>query len=64
MNPRTKRLLTEAILTVEELSHYTGIKASTVQQRAARGRIHYVKKGNQLLFDKRDFQPQSRTRTD
>ena len=57
MNIKTKQLLTEMLLTVEELSAYTGIKRKTLLQQAYRGTIDYVKKGNQLLFDKRDFLP-------
>ena len=55
MNHKTKQMLTERLLTVEELSALTGIKRITLLQRAHRGRIDYVKKGNQLIFDKRDF---------
>lgn len=57
MSPQTKKLVTEKVLTVEELSAFTGIKRSTLLQQAHRGKIDYVKKGNQLLFDKRDFRP-------
>ena len=57
MHPKTKQLLTEMLLTVEELSAYTGIKRSALLQQVYRGKIDFVKKGNQLLFDKRDFLP-------
>jgi hypothetical protein len=57
MRKRTRLLLTETILTVHELSRYTGIKPAALKQQAARGRIPYIKKGVQLLFDRRDFKP-------
>ena len=57
MNAQTRRYLTETWLTVEELSALTGIKRQTLLSQAHRGKIEYVKKGNQLLFYKPDFQP-------
>lgn len=55
MQKNIKHLLNETLLTVEELSAYTGTKRSTLLQQAHRNKIDYVKKGNQLIFDKRDF---------
>lgn len=61
MNPRIKTTLTTRFLTVDELSAHTGLKRNTLLQQAYRGKIDYVKKGNQLIFDKRDFKPKGGT---
>ncbi len=55
MHRSTKYLLINTLLTVEELSKYLGVKPATIKQWAYRGKIDFIKKGNQLLFDKRDY---------
>ncbi len=57
MNKHIKQHFEETWLTTKELAEYTGLKETTIKQRAARHKIDCVLKGRTWLFYKLDFQP-------
>jgi hypothetical protein len=60
MHYRTKTLLTNTILTTEELAALTGWSIAKIRQDYHRGKLDAVLKGNVLLFDQRDIRPGAR----
>jgi len=61
MNTRTRRFLLETLLTTRELSALIGIPEVTLKKRYERDRSLAVLKGNNLLWDQRDFEPDTKT---
>jgi len=60
MNTRTRRFLLETLLTTKELSALIGIPEVTLKKRYERDSSIAVLKGNNLLWDRRDFTPKSK----
>ncbi len=58
MNTQTRRYITEILLTTKELSALTGISEITLKKRYERDNRLAVLKGNNLLWDRRDFEPE------
>ena len=61
MNKRTRRFLLETLLTTKELSALIGIPEVTLKKRYERDRSIAVLKGNNLLWDRRDFEQYTKT---
>ena len=58
MDSRTRAFLTDEIATTARLDELTGISEHTLQKRAERGKIDFVKQGRTYLFLVKDFEEQ------
>jgi excisionase family DNA binding protein len=56
MDKRLKDLLRSRILTTREVAELTGLTEAAVKKRVERGKLDAVLKGNNWLFDRRDFE--------
>ena len=63
MHKRTRQFILETLLTTRELSALIGVPEITLKKRYERDNRLAVLKGNNLLWDRRDFEKNSKLRT-